>query len=37
MKTHIITKDQLDKDNRYIGSINLDNFEGNLESGEDLD
>jgi len=36
MKTHIITKDQLDADNNYIGSTNLDNFEGHLESEENL-
>lgn len=36
MKTHIITKDQLDQDNNYIGSVDLHNFEGNLESKEDL-
>jgi hypothetical protein len=36
MKTHLITKDQLDQDNNYIGEVNLDNFDGNLESEEDL-
>jgi hypothetical protein len=36
MKTHIITKDQLDSDNNYIGSTDLDNFEGHLESDGNL-
>ena len=36
MKKHIITKDQLDEDNNYIGSVDLNNFEGGLESEENL-
>ncbi len=31
MKTHIVTKDQLDADNKYIGSVDLTNFKGHLE------
>jgi len=37
MKTHIITKDQLDEDNNYIGDVNLEDFDGNLECEEDLE
>ena len=36
MKTHIITKDQLDKDNYYIGSVDLSYFDGHLESEKNL-
>ena len=31
MNTHIITKDQLDADNNYIGSVSLADFQGSLE------
>jgi hypothetical protein len=36
MKTHIITKDQLDEDNNYIGEVNLEDFDGNLVAKENL-
>lgn len=36
IKTHIITKDQLDKDNNYIGKVDLTDFDGHLESAESL-
>ena len=31
MKTHIVTKDQLDSNNRYIGNVDLTSFAGHLE------
>ena len=36
MKKHIITKDQLDKCNNYIGDVDLTNFDGNIECHESL-
>ena len=31
MKTHLITKDQLDSENKYIGATDITAFEGNIE------
>ena len=31
MKTHRITKDQLDSENRYIGPVDLTGFRGSVE------
>ena len=36
MKIHIITKDQLDKDNNYIGETDLSDFDGHLQSEKSL-
>ena len=36
MKTHIVTKDQLDAENRYIGTTSLVDFEGHIEIEIDL-
>jgi len=36
METHIITKEQLDHNNNYIGSVDLGNFKGNLEAEDNL-
>ena len=32
MKIHLITKDQLDADNNYIGKVDLSDFDGAIES-----
>ena len=32
MKTHVITRDQLDSDNNYVGVIDLTNFDGSLKA-----
>ena len=36
MNTHIITRDQLDSDNNYIGKTSLSNFDGHIEAEENL-
>ena len=36
MKTHVITRDQLDSDNNYVGAIDLTNFDGSLEADKDF-
>ena len=36
MKTYKITKKDLNKDNEYIGNLDLSNLDGNLESEENL-
>ena len=36
MKIHTITKDQLDKNNNYVGNTDLTDFKGHLESDENL-
>lgn len=36
IKTHIVTREQLDKDNNYIGSVDLTNFIGHLRFDEEL-
>jgi len=36
MKTFVIKKEHLDKDNYYIGIEDLSNFDGNIESEENL-
>lgn len=36
METHIITKDQLDANNNYIGKVDLADFDGHLEAVENL-
>lgn len=36
MKIHIITKDQLNENNEYIGSVDLSDFDGAIESVEGL-
>ena len=33
---HIVTKDQLNADNEYIGTVDLSNFDGAIEIGADL-
>jgi len=36
MKTHLITKDQIDSDGNYIGNTDLTNFQGHIEIAENL-
>ena len=36
LTTHLITKDMLDKDNAYIGEVDLSDFNGSLELAEGL-
>ena len=36
MKTYTITKNDLDKDNFYVGETDLTNFDGQIESDPDL-
>ena len=36
MKVHLITRDQLDADNNYIGEVDLTDFDGAIEAEENL-
>jgi hypothetical protein len=36
MKTHVITRKQLDSNNNYIGKVDLTNFNGHIETEENL-
>lgn len=36
MKIHVVTKDQLDETNNYIGSVDLTDFDGAIEIEENL-
>ena len=37
LKTHVVTQDQLDSNNRYIGATDLTNFEGHIEIDPNLE
>ena len=36
MKIHLITKEQLDDDNNYLGLVDLSDFDGHIEAEESL-